>query len=121
MADVKPMLDKFKLEYEELPSLVTRGNRIKYLTIKEKGSIIRSVNKLKRKDNKMANDKTKNKKGNAKKMLSSIVWLTFAVQQAFIGIVLLNNFDNYFVIVGALISLGIAGVIVVSHFVRAHK
>lgn len=99
-----------------------RGKSKKDLTNLKKGSIIEPVNKAKRKDDKMATDKTnKTKKGNATRTLKSIVWLAFAVQQAFIGYVLLTNFDNYFVIVSALVSLGIAGVIVAVHFVKAHK
>lgn len=106
----------------QLPKDFSRGNTRKYLTKSKKRSILRPVNKLKRKDDKkMAHDKTKKSKGKKLNMLKSIVWLAFAVQQAFIGYLVLSNFDNYFAIVTALISLGIAGAIVLAHFVRAYK
>lgn len=94
-----------------------RSNTTKHLTISKRKRTLKSVIKLKRKDDKMAHDKTKIK-GN---LIKSFAWLLFATQQAFIGYVLLTNFDNYFVIVSALVSLGIAGVIVAVHFFKAHK
>jgi len=101
------------------PKVSHRGNPIKSLTFKKKGSIIGRVNKLKRKDDKIATDKTK--KSNKSNALKSVAWLVFAAQQAFIGYVLLTNFNNYVVVATALLSLGIAGVIVIAHFFKAHK
>ncbi len=98
---------------------VSGRNLRKSLTIPKKGSIIKGVNKLKRKDDKMASDKTK--KSNKVNGLKSLAWLVFAAQQAFIGYVLLSNFDNYAVIACALASLGMAGVVVIAHFFKAHK
>jgi hypothetical protein len=95
------------------------SNTIKYLTLWKKRSIIKGVKKLIVKDNKMTKDK--NKKSNKKNAGKSVVWLVFAAQQAFSGYVLLSNFDSYAVIACALVSLGIAGVIVVAHFINAHK
>lgn len=84
---------------------------------------LRTVNKAKsRKGDKMAKDNKQTPQKSSKGgMLKSIAWLVFAAQQGFVGYVLLANFSNYFVIAGASVSLGIAGVIVVAHFVSAHK
>lgn len=99
--------------------LFNSKNPRKSLTIPKMGSIIKGVNKLKRKDDKMASDKTK--KSNKANGLKSLAWLAFAAQQAFIGYVLLSNFDNYAVVACALLSLGLAGVVVIAHFFNAHK
>ena len=96
-----------------------RGKLRKSLTMKKKGSIIERVKKAKRKDDKMAVDK--NKKANKVNGLKSLAWLTFAAQQAFIGYVLLSNFNNYVVVACALASLGMAGLVVIAHFFKAHK
>lgn len=95
----------------------------KVLTNRNAFARLRSViNHKSRKGDKMSTDnkKTSNKssKGGA---LKSVAWLAFAVQQGFIGYVLLTNFSNYFVVAAAVASLLIAGVIVVAHFIGAHK
>lgn len=103
------------------PKVSHRGKSIKVLTKRKKWRIIQVVKKLKRKDDKMAKDKIKNnKKTKATGMLKSIAWLLFGAQQALCGLVLLKNFDNYFVVASALVSLFIAGGVVVYHFVGAH-
>lgn len=120
--NIKTITRPYLLDENDPHKIVTdRGNTTKYLTINDKWRILALVNKLKRKDKKMAADKTKKAKGKKLNMLKSIIWLSFAVQQAFEAYVLLRNFDNYFVAAAALISLGIAGVVVVSHFISAHK
>jgi len=84
---------------------------------------ILSVNNLKRKGDKMATDNKQPNKKDSKGVstVKSVAWLLLAVQQGFVGYVLLANFSNYFVVAAALLSLGIAGVVVVAHFVKAHK
>lgn len=100
-----------------------RGKPKKVLTNRKTFARLRSViNHKSRKGDKMSTDnkKTSNKssKGGA---LKSVAWLAFAVQQGFVGYVLLTNFSNYFVVAAAVASLLIAGVIVVAHFISAHK
>jgi hypothetical protein len=100
-----------------------RGKSNKVLTNLKAFAILRGVNKAKRKGDKIMatdNKKTTNKK-NKGGMQQSVAWLVFAAQQGFVGYVLLANFSNYIVIAAAGISIGIAGVIVVTHFVRAHQ
>lgn len=96
-----------------------RGKTIKYLTILDPPAIMKRVNKLKNeRTTKMPKDKTKKSRSS---LTHSVAWLVFATQQAFVGIVLLKSFDNYFVVAGALISLAIAGSVVLVHFFKAHK
>lgn len=114
------VLDNFKLGYEELPpkgKRSLRGNTIKHLTKPNKGSILKGV-KLKRKDNKMASNKTKTSKTD---VIKSIAWLVEASFRAFVGWVLLNNFDHFVTTAVAFYAIGTAGIIVVTHFVRAHN
>lgn len=103
-------------------STVNTSNTIKHLTFSVRSGIIGLVKKLKRKDDKpMANNKTKKANaGNKLKVLTGMIWLAFAAQQTFSGFVLLSNFDNYAVVVTALTSLALAGVVVVWHFARAY-
>lgn len=53
--------------------------------------------------------------------LIATAWLIFAVHQAFIGYVLLSNFANYFVVVAAVLSLALAGIVVLTHFYKQAK
>lgn len=84
---------------------------------------LHSVNKAKRKGDKiMATDKQKTIKKTSKfGSMLSIAWLVFAAQQGFVGYVLLTNFSNYFVVAAGLLSLGIAGIVIVVHFAQAHR
>lgn len=120
------LLIDHKLEYEDVPLKkptnrrdFSRGKSIKVLTKKKKGSIIEVVNKAKRKDDKMAHDK--NKQSNKRNAVISVAWLIEAAFRAFTGWVLLTNFDHIVTTAAAFYALGTAGVIVVTHFVRAHK
>lgn len=114
-------LGAYQLEYENLVWHFNSSNTTKYLTNSIRSGILKLVNKLKKKGRQMAQDKTKTKRGNATKKIISLAWLVFAVQQTFNGYVLLTNFDNYFVVASALVSLGFAGVIVTAHFFIAHN
>lgn len=69
----------------------------------------------------MASTKTETKSKKKVSTLKSVAWLGFASQQSFVGYVLLSNFDNYVVVAAAVASLLLAFVVVVSHFVRAHR
>lgn len=96
-----------------------RGKRIKYLTISKRGSIIKRVKKLIRKDIKMASNKTnKSKKAD---VVKSVAWLVEATFRGFVGWILLSNFDHLLTTAVAFYALGTGAVIVVSHFVRAHR
>ena len=53
--------------------------------------------------------------------LIATAWLIFAVHQAFIGYVLLSNFANYFVVAAAVLSLALAGIVVLTHFYKQAK
>lgn len=98
---------------------VNRGKTIKYLTIPKKGSIIERVNKLKRKDNKMASNKTN--KSTAMEAVKTAAWLVEAAFRGFVGWIMLANFDHYATTVVAVYALGTAGIIVVMHFFKAHN
>lgn len=95
------------------------GKSTKYLTKVKPPGIIELVKKLKRKDDKMAHDK--NKKSNKSNAVISIAWLVEATFRGFVGWILLNNFDHLVTTAAGIYALGTAGVIVVMHFVRAHK
>lgn len=112
-------LEDYPLEFEDIPPKSNRGKTRKYLTKSKKASIIKPVNKAKRKDDKMAYDKNKqNSKGN---VFKSIAWLAEAAFRTFVGWVLLSNFDHLVTTAAAFYALGTAGLIVVAHFVTAHK
>lgn len=117
------ILDGVKLNYEKTPiikpKIRNRGNTRKYLTKSKPRSIIKPVKKLKRKDDKMAHDKTK--KSNKRNAALSAAWLVEAAFRVFAGWVLLSNFDNVATTAAAFYALGTAGIIVVTHFVQAHK
>lgn len=53
-------------------------------------------------------------------MFKSIAWLLEAAFRGFTGWVLLTSFHNYATTVAAIYALGTAGVIVVTHFVKAN-
>lgn len=111
-----------KQKYKPLNLKVKRKPN-KVLTNLKRFAKILSVNNLKRKGDKMATDNKQPNKKDSKGVstVKSVAWLLLAVQQGFVGYVLLANFSNYFVVAAALLSLGIAGVVVVAHFVKAHK
>lgn len=112
------------VEPKPLPAALKRKSKPnKVLTNLKRFATLPSVNIIKsRKGDKMNKDnkKTSNKSGKGG-MLKSAGWLVLATQQGFVGYVLLTNFSNYFVVAAAIASLLIAGVIVVAHFVGAHK
>jgi hypothetical protein len=114
---------KSDTEVKVSPKSSNRGKPKKVLTSLKRFAILRTVNKAKRKGDKiMATDnKNTSKKTSKGGALKSIAWLAFAAQQGFVGYVLLANFGNYFVVAAAIASLLIAGVIVVAHFINAHK
>lgn len=53
--------------------------------------------------------------------IKATAYLVFAVHQAFIGYVLLTNFANYFVVASAVLSLALAGIVVLTHFYKSTK
>jgi len=108
-------LDKVKLKYEHLPTDPKRKPK-KVLTNVKTSGIMDHV-KAKRKDNKMAS--TENKK--SKSALKTTAWFSFAVQQGFVGYMLLANFDNYVVMVAAGVSVLMAVSVVLWHMYRANK
>ena len=112
-------LKDYKLQYEDVQlNKPNRGNPIKVLTKQNKRRIMEPVINNKRKDNKMTNDKTKINKANT---IKSIAWLVEAGFRGFVGWILLSNFDHLVTTAVAIYALGTAGVIVVSHFVRANR
>lgn len=144
-------LANFKLEYEDLPSKpkskkskpflladddpgdfwgkdlpkprkqFNRSKSKKVLTIPKPSGIIEFVNKAKRKDDKMAADKTKKANGNKANMVKSAAWLVEAAFRAFAGWVLLTNFEHFATTAAAFYALGTAALIVVIHFFKANK
>lgn len=56
-----------------------------------------------------------------KDAIKSLAWLVEAAFRGFVGWVLLTNFHNYATTVAAMYALATAGIIVVTHFVKAHK
>lgn len=114
-------LADFPLHYEEVTPKSNRGNTRKYLTKSKKGSILEPVNKAKRKDDKMASDKNKTNKSSKRDIVKSIAWLVEATFRTFVGWILLSNFDHLVTTAAAFYALGTAALIVVAHFVTAHK
>lgn len=100
-----------------------KGKPNKVLTNLKAFATLRNVNKAKRKGDKiMATDNKKTStKSNRLEVLKSIAWLVEAAFRGFVGWVLLSNFDHLVTTAAAFYALGTAGVIVVSHFVRAHR
>lgn len=69
---------------------------------------------------------TKNKtdeptKNIKKDVVKSIAWLIEAAFRGFVGYILLANFHSYLTIAVAIYSLLTAALIVIVHFVNAHK
>lgn len=89
-----------------------------------------SVLNHKRKDDKMANNKS-NKKDEQKKArkisinrnhFKALAWAVFAVHQGFVSWLILSNFSHYFAVAGAVASFGmfiIAIAMVGASFVKA--
>lgn len=79
-----------------------------------------------RKDEKLMEPKTPKTKKQSKSFdwqgaIKSVAWLVEAAFRGFVGWILLSNFDNTLTVAVAIYALGTAGVIVVMHFVRAHR
>lgn len=53
--------------------------------------------------------------------IKATAYLIFAVHQAFVGYVLLTNFANYFVVASAVLSLALAGIVVLTQFYKTTK
>lgn len=117
----KPRARKDRLQTMKpiIIKMSNRGKSLKVLTKSKRSGIMKSVNKLNRKDDKMANDK--NKKIDRQTALISVAWLVEASFRIFTGWILLAKFNGFVTTAVALYALGTAGAIVVSHFVRAHK
>lgn len=60
-------------------------------------------------------------KSSNKETIKSLAWLIEAAFRGFTGYILLTNFHNYVVVAAAVYALVTAGIIVVAHFVKAHK
>lgn len=96
----------------------------KVLTNLKAFATLRNVNKAKRKGDKIMatdNKKTSTKSNDKLEVLESLAWLVEAAFRGFVGWVLLHNFNNYATTAAGIYALGTAGVIVVLHFVRAHR
>lgn len=131
------VLDDVPMEFEDIddrrdklivPKPITvkvpkKSNKV--LTSPKHKRILKSViSKLIGKDDKMAsNDKTKTaeKKSGLAYAIKSIAWLVEASFRGFAGWVLLTNFDHLATTIAAFYALGTAALIVVTHFVKAHK
>jgi hypothetical protein len=57
----------------------------------------------------------------SKDVIKSLAWLIEAAFRGFVGWVLLDHFHNYIMVAVAIYSLLTAGLIVIVHFVNAHK
>jgi hypothetical protein len=66
-----------------------------------------------------AKTKTKNLKNTAANTTKAIAWVIEAAFRTFVGIVALQNFTGYVATAVAVYALLTAGVIIVSHFVKA--
>lgn len=64
---------------------------------------------------------TKTKTASKKDVIKSVAWLIEATFRGFVGYVLLTNFHSYVTTASGLYALVTAGIIVVTHFVFAHK
>ena len=65
---------------------------------------------------------TPTKTNNSKEIIKSIMWLIEATFRGFVGYMLLVHFrHNYVAVAAGLYALITATVIVVAHFVKAHK
>lgn len=69
-------------------------------------------------------DITKSKKTKTTKTyyVKSVAWLLEATFRGYVGFMLLNHFrHNYVAVAASVYALVTAGLIVISHFVKAHK
>ena len=67
-------------------------------------------------------DITKNKKTkNINELTKSIAWLIEATARAFVGWALITHSKNYIALAVAVYFLATSGLIVISHFYKAHK
>jgi hypothetical protein len=65
---------------------------------------------------------TPTKTNSTKEVIKSVMWLVEATFRGFAGYMLLNNFrHNYVAVAAGLYALITAAMIVVAHFVKAHK
>lgn len=108
------------------PPAVTnsRSKYRKVLTNTKRKRILGSIIKLTtRKDDKTMTEITKPKasKTNKYNAVKSICWLIEAGFRGFVGWVLLANFDKLATTIAAIYALGTAGLIVITHFVRANR
>lgn len=66
--------------------------------------------------------KTTTKQNKKTEWVKSIAWLIEATFRGFVGYMLLAHFTHQYVAVGAgVYSLATGGLIVITHFVKAHK
>lgn len=62
------------------------------------------------------------KTNKSKEVVKSIAWLIEATFRGYVGVILLAKFKkNYLADVASLYSLATSGLIVITHFVKAHK
>lgn len=94
------------------------SNTTKHLTKSKLWNIIGSIIKLRLKDNKMPKDKNKQ---SIHDLTKSIAWLVEVGIRIFAGIVLLTKFNGFVYVSAGLYLLGVAGVIVVTTFIEAHR
>lgn len=138
MREIRPMrkIKRGGLDKVAQPFLILGGDPLykesnsselkKVLTNPTKRSILKRIIKLKRKDNKMASQKTDKPEAKAKKtgkmnVVKSIAWLVEAGFRGFVGWVLLSNFDHLVTTIAGVYALGTAAVIVIAHFWRANR
>lgn len=94
------------------------SNTQKHLTKSKMWNIMKSIIKLRSKDNKMPKDKNKQ---SIRDLTKSIAWLVEVGIRIFAGIVLLTKFNGFVYVGAGLYLLGVAGVIVVTTFIDAHR
>lgn len=121
--DDRPKEKKPRRQIKIPVKLIDTSKPKKVLTNLKPFGRLRNVIKANKKGDKiMATDKQKTPNKTSKKdTLLSIAWLVEAAFRGFVGWVLLSNFDHLATTAAAFYALGTAGVIVVSHFVRAHR
>jgi hypothetical protein len=121
--DDKPKEKKPRRTIKVPVKFINTSKPKKVLTNLKPFARLRNVIKANKKGDKiMATDKQKTSTKNGKKdTVLSIAWLVEAAFRGFVGWVLLSNFDHLATTAAAFYALGTAGVIVVSHFVRAHR
>lgn len=119
---------KFKNSKDKLvtipPFHISKSKKV--LTNTKDKRIMKRVHKIIRKDDNRMESKTPKTKKQSKSFdwqgaIKSLAWLVEAAFRGFVGWILLSNFDNTLTVAVAIYALGTAGVIVVMHFVRAHR